>query len=93
MFERIEREHGVDILVNNAAVIHDEMMGRTKFWEEPLTVLDTSTSEYAALVATVYAALSWSRAVRASWYSPRPQDRSTTRLGRVALYYRTMLGI
>ena len=41
LFERIEREHGVDILVSNAAVIHDEMMGRTKFWEEPLTVLDT----------------------------------------------------
>jgi hypothetical protein len=31
LFERIEREHGVDILVKNAAVIHDEMMGRTKF--------------------------------------------------------------
>jgi NAD(P)-dependent dehydrogenase (short-subunit alcohol dehydrogenase family) len=23
----------LDILVNNAAIIRDEMMGRTKFWE------------------------------------------------------------
>ncbi|BBY81275.1 hypothetical protein MPUL_24330 [Mycolicibacterium pulveris] len=42
LFERIEREQGrVDILVNNAAIIRDEMMGRTKFWEEPLAVMDT----------------------------------------------------
>ena len=42
LFARIEREHGrVDILVNNAAIIRDEMMGRTKFWEEPINVIDT----------------------------------------------------
>ncbi len=58
LFERIEREHGaLDILVNNAAVIRDEMMGRTKFWEEPLTVLDTlNVGVRSSYVATVYAA-------------------------------------
>ena len=39
LFVQIEREHGrLDILVNNAAIIRDEMMGRTKFWEEPIAV-------------------------------------------------------
>ncbi len=38
LFDRVRRDHGrVDILVNNAAIIRDEMMGRTKFWEEPST--------------------------------------------------------
>jgi len=42
LFDRIAEEQGrVDILVNNAAIIRDEMMGRTKFWEEPFGVLDT----------------------------------------------------
>jgi NAD(P)-dependent dehydrogenase (short-subunit alcohol dehydrogenase family) len=42
LFARIGDEQGrLDILVNNAAIIRDEMMGRTKFWEEPLSVLDT----------------------------------------------------
>ncbi|OBG83778.1 short-chain dehydrogenase [Mycobacterium sp. E802] len=55
LFDRIAEEQGrVDILVNNAAIIRDEMMGRTKFWEEPLSVLDTLDvgvrSSYAATV-------------------------------------------
>ncbi|WNG87245.1 SDR family NAD(P)-dependent oxidoreductase [Mycobacterium sp. ITM-2016-00317] len=54
-FDRVARDHGrVDILVNNAAIIRDEMMGRTKFWEEPLSVVDTLDvglrSSYAATV-------------------------------------------
>lgn len=58
LFERIEREHGrVDILVNNAVIIRDEMMGRTKFWEEPLNVMDTlNVGLRSSYVATVYAA-------------------------------------
>jgi len=58
LFERIEREQGrVDILVNNAAIIRDEMMGRTKFWEEPLTVIDTlNVGLRSSYVSTVYAA-------------------------------------
>ena len=27
--------------MNNAAIIRDEMMGRTRFWEEPINVIDT----------------------------------------------------
>ena len=58
MFERIGDEQGrLDILVNNAAIIRDEMMGRTKFWEEPLSVLDTlAVGLRSSYVATVYAA-------------------------------------
>lgn len=42
LFQTIGRDHGkIDILVNNAARIRDEMMGPTKFWEEPLNVIDT----------------------------------------------------
>ncbi|QZT62532.1 SDR family NAD(P)-dependent oxidoreductase [Mycolicibacterium austroafricanum] len=57
-FERVAREHGrIDILVNNAAIIRDEMMGRTKFWEEPLNVIDTlDVGLRSSYVATVYAA-------------------------------------
>ncbi|MBX8691753.1 SDR family NAD(P)-dependent oxidoreductase [Mycobacterium sp. 20091114027_K0903767] len=58
LFEQIGRDHGrVDILVNNAAIIRDEMMGRTKFWEEPLNVIDTlDVGLRSSYVATVYAA-------------------------------------
>src|SRR5271163_4569253 len=58
LFERVGREHGkIDILVNNAAIIRDEMMGRTKFWEEPLNVIDTLTVGLrSSYVATVFAA-------------------------------------
>jgi NAD(P)-dependent dehydrogenase (short-subunit alcohol dehydrogenase family) len=58
LFERVRDEHGrLDILVNNAAIIRDEMMGRTKFWEEPLSVLDTlEVGLRSSYVATVYAA-------------------------------------
>jgi NAD(P)-dependent dehydrogenase (short-subunit alcohol dehydrogenase family) len=58
LFERIRSDHGrVDILVNNAAIIRDEMMGRTKFWDEPLSVVDTlDVGLRSSYVATVYAA-------------------------------------
>ena len=58
LFARIGQEQGrIDILVNNAAIIRDEMMGRTKFWEEPLNVIDTlDVGVRSSYVATVYAA-------------------------------------
>ncbi len=58
LFEQVEREQGrLDILVNNAAVIRDEMMGRTRFWEEPINVIDTlDVGLRSGYVATVYAA-------------------------------------
>ena len=57
LFERVGREQGrLDILVNNAAIIRDEMMGRTKFWEEPLNVIDTlAVGLRSSYVATVFA--------------------------------------
>jgi NAD(P)-dependent dehydrogenase (short-subunit alcohol dehydrogenase family) len=58
LFAQIRREQGrVDILVNNAATIRDEMMGRTKFWEEPLNVIDTvDVGLRSSYVATALAA-------------------------------------
>ena len=58
LFERVEAEQGkLDILVNNAAIIRDEMMGRTRFWEEPVNVIDTlDVGLRSGYVATVYAA-------------------------------------
>ncbi|OBG31786.1 SDR family NAD(P)-dependent oxidoreductase [Mycobacterium sp. E3198] len=57
LFERVGREQGrIDVLVNNAAIIRDEMMGRTKFWEEPLNVIDTlAVGVRSSYVATVFA--------------------------------------
>ncbi|BBZ63923.1 SDR family NAD(P)-dependent oxidoreductase [Mycolicibacterium monacense] len=57
-FDRVAREQGrIDILVNNAAIIRDEMMARTKFWEEPVNVIDTlDVGLRSSYVATVYAA-------------------------------------
>jgi NAD(P)-dependent dehydrogenase (short-subunit alcohol dehydrogenase family) len=58
LFERVEQEQGrLDILVNNAAIIREEMMGRTRFWEEPIEVIDTlHVGLRSGYVATVYAA-------------------------------------
>lgn len=58
LFAQIRGEQGrLDVLVNNAAIIRDEMMGRTKFWEEPLSVLDTlDVGLRSSYVATVHAA-------------------------------------
>src|SRR6478735_1503641 len=58
LFEQVAREQGrLDILVNNAAIIRDEMMGRTRFWEEPINVIDTlDVGLRSGYVATVYAA-------------------------------------
>ncbi len=58
LFDRVEAEQGkLDILVNNAAIIRDEMMGRTPFWEKPVNVIDTlDVGLRSGYVATVYAA-------------------------------------
>jgi NAD(P)-dependent dehydrogenase (short-subunit alcohol dehydrogenase family) len=58
LFEQVQDEQGrLDILVNNAAIIRDEMMARTRFWEEPVNVIDTlDVGLRSGYVATVYAA-------------------------------------
>jgi NAD(P)-dependent dehydrogenase (short-subunit alcohol dehydrogenase family) len=58
LFERVAREQGrCDILVNNAAVIRDEMMARTPFWEKPINVVDIlDVGLRSGYVATAYAA-------------------------------------
>lgn len=57
LFKRVARDHAkLDVLVNNAAIIRDQMMGRTKFWEEPLNVIDTlGVGLRSSYVATFFA--------------------------------------
>src|SRR5699024_1931620 len=47
LFERVRREHGrLDVLVNNALVVHDDLTRPGPFWEKPLSlqvVLDVGT--------------------------------------------------
>jgi NAD(P)-dependent dehydrogenase (short-subunit alcohol dehydrogenase family) len=58
LFAQVARDHGrVDILVNNAAIIRDEMMGPTKFWQDPINVIDNlDVGLRSSYVATVLAA-------------------------------------
>ncbi len=57
LFDRVRAEQGkLDILVNNAAIIRDEIMGPTRFWEEPVNVIDIlDVGLRSSYVATVYA--------------------------------------
>lgn len=57
-FERVGREQGrLDILVNNAAAIRDELMARKPFWEKPIDIIDTlAVGLRSSYVATVFAA-------------------------------------
>jgi NAD(P)-dependent dehydrogenase (short-subunit alcohol dehydrogenase family) len=59
LFERVRQEEGrLDILVNNAALIHDELQSPLPFWEKPLAasvdLLDVGLRS--GLVASYYAA-------------------------------------
>jgi NAD(P)-dependent dehydrogenase (short-subunit alcohol dehydrogenase family) len=58
LFDRIKREQGrVDILVNNATFLHDELINKGGFWEKPLelvNILDVGLRS--AYVASWYAA-------------------------------------
>jgi NAD(P)-dependent dehydrogenase (short-subunit alcohol dehydrogenase family) len=58
LFDQVEREHGhVDILVNNAAAIYDELTTPGHFWEKPLklgNVIDVGLRS--SYVASWYAA-------------------------------------
>lgn len=58
LFEQVQREEGhLDILVNNACLIRDEMMYPLNFWEKPLEVVDMlDVGLRSAYVASYYAA-------------------------------------
>jgi NAD(P)-dependent dehydrogenase (short-subunit alcohol dehydrogenase family) len=41
LFERVRRDHGrLDILVNNATVLHDALTDTGPFWDKPLALVD-----------------------------------------------------
>lgn len=58
LFEQVEREQGrLDILVNNAAAVYDEMTAPLRFWEKPLKVGDMiDVGIRSSYVASWYAA-------------------------------------
>ena len=58
LFARIQREHGkLDILVNNATFLHDELINKGGFWEKPLELVDIlDVGLRSAYVASWYAA-------------------------------------
>jgi len=58
LFEQVEREQGrLDILVNNACAIHDELPAPGNFWEKPLAICDMITvGVRSGFVASWYAA-------------------------------------
>jgi len=58
LFEQVQREQGrLDILVNNACLIRDEVMHPVNFWEKPLNVVDMlDVGLRSSYVASYYAA-------------------------------------
>lgn len=58
LFERIENETGrLDLLVNNAAAIHDDLTNPKPFWEKPLEMADVlDVGLRSAYVSSWYAA-------------------------------------
>jgi NAD(P)-dependent dehydrogenase (short-subunit alcohol dehydrogenase family) len=58
LIEQVEREQGhIDILVNNAAAVYDELTQPGNFWERPLKLVDMiDVGLHSGYVATWYAA-------------------------------------
>jgi len=58
LFDQVRRDAGrVDILVNNATVIHDSLIDRGGFWEKPLELVDIlDVGLRSGYVASYYAA-------------------------------------
>jgi NAD(P)-dependent dehydrogenase (short-subunit alcohol dehydrogenase family) len=58
LFEQVQREQGrLDILVNNACLIRDELMYPVNFWEKPLNIADMlDVGLRSSYVASYYAA-------------------------------------
>src|SRR5262245_2713848 len=58
LFDQVSREHGrLDILVNNACAIHDQLSAPGNFWEKPLEIADMlDVGLRSSFVASYYAA-------------------------------------
>lgn len=58
LFDQVEREQGrVDILVNNACALHDQLTAPGNFWEKPLGIVDMlDVGLRSSYVASYYAA-------------------------------------
>ena len=58
LIDRVRQEHGrIDILVNNAAAVYDELTAPGNFWEKPLKLVDMiDVGLRSGYVATYYAA-------------------------------------
>jgi len=58
LFEQVERDQGrLDILVNNACALHDQLTAPLNFWEKPLEIVDMlDVGLRSGYVASYYAA-------------------------------------
>lgn len=58
LFERVKREQGrLDILVNNACALHDQLTAPGNFWEKPLDIVDMlDVGLRSSFVSSYYAA-------------------------------------
>jgi NAD(P)-dependent dehydrogenase (short-subunit alcohol dehydrogenase family) len=58
LFERVRADHGkLDILVNNACAVHDQLVSAGTFWEKPLEIADMITvGVRSGFAATYFAA-------------------------------------
>lgn len=58
LFERVKREQGrLDILVNNACALHDQLTAPGNFWEKPLGIVDMlDVGLRSSFVSSYYAA-------------------------------------
>ena len=58
LFDQVQRDQGrLDILINNACLIHDDVMSPLNFWEKPLEVVDMlDVGLRSSYVASYYAA-------------------------------------
>lgn len=58
LFKRVEQAHGyLDILVNNATLVHDDLIRKGPFWEKPLDMIDVlDVGLRSGYVASWYAA-------------------------------------
>lgn len=58
LFEQVKREQGhLDILVNNACALHDELTAPGNFWEKPLGIVDMlDVGLRSSYIASYYAA-------------------------------------
>ena len=90
LFERVDDEHGgLDLLVNNAAAIHDDLVSPKPFWEKPLELADVlDVGLRSAYVASLLRRAAVGGRRRGLSCSRRHRDRCATCTARPTVHRR-----